>query len=223
MKVVYLFYWEGLNWIQSYLSSRCLSVKTSKASSQSSPFTCGVSQGSVLGPLLFILCTTPLSSLIKASSIDHHLYAHDTQLFISFPNSFSDFINHLLHVVRQISSWMTSNLLCLNPSKTEFILKGLRDQLKKIPDPSICLNFDSASTHTFTPTSPVCNLGVIFDQNLSFSDHITRRSHSCFMHIRDLRRIRPMIDLKTASTIAKSIVHAKLDYCNSLFLNTSPK
>src|SRR6218665_3686329 len=41
-----------------------------------------------------------------------------------------------------------SNLLCLNPSKTEFILIGFRDQLKKIPDPSISLNIDSASTHT---------------------------------------------------------------------------
>jgi len=39
------------------------------------------------------------------------------------------------------------------------------------------------------------------------------------MHIRDLRRIRPMLDLKTASTMATSTVHAKLDYCNSLFLN----
>src|SRR6218665_1941740 len=44
-------------------------------------------------------------------------------------------------------------------------------------------------------------------------------SCSCFMHICDLRRIRPMLDLKTASIIATSIVHAKLDYCNSLFLN----
>src|SRR6218665_3448008 len=114
---------------------------------------------------------------------------------------------------------MTSYLLCLNPSKTEFILIGLRDQLKKIPDPSISLNLDSASTHKFTPTSPVRNLGVIFDQNLSFSDHFTQLSCSCFMHIRDLRPLRPMLDLKTASTIATSIVHAKLDYCNSLFLN----
>ena len=57
------------------------------------------------------------------------------------------------------------------------------------------------------------------DTHLSFSDHITQLSRSCFMHIRDLHRIRPMLDLKTASTIATSIVHAKLNYCNSLFLN----
>ena len=103
-------------------------------------------------------------------------------------------------------------ILCLNPSKTEFILIGLRDQLKKILDPSISLNLDSALTHTFTPNSPVPNIGVIFDQNLSFSNHITQLPRSCFMHIRDLRIIRPMLDLKTASTIATSIVHAKLDY-----------
>src|SRR6218665_1212281 len=76
-----------------------------------------------------------------------------------------------------------ANLLCTNPSKTEFIVIGLREQLTKIPDPSISLNLDSTSTRTFTPTSPVRNLGVIFDQNLSFFDHITHISRSCFMHI----------------------------------------
>src|SRR6218665_1812743 len=89
----------ALTWIQSYLYSRSFSVKTSDASSQSYPLTCGVPQGSVLGPLLLILYTTLLSSLIKASSVDHHLYADDTQLFISFsPNSFSESIERLLHV-----------------------------------------------------------------------------------------------------------------------------
>jgi len=100
------------------------------------------------------------------------------------PNSFSHSID-LLNVVKQISSWMTSNLLCLSPSKTEFILIGLRGQLKKIPDPSISLNLDSV--YTFTPNSPVRNLGVIFDQNLSFSDHIDRLSRSLIHRLHNPR------------------------------------
>ena len=71
---------------------------------------------------------------------------------------------------------------------------------------------------TSTPyTSPVRNLGVIFDKSLTFADHITKLSQICYMHIRDLRRLRPILDYKTACTIATSIVHSKLDYCNYLF------
>src|SRR6218665_2393561 len=69
-------------------------------------------------------------------------------------------------------------------------------------------------TFTFDAPVPVRNLGVrlAIDPHLSFSSHISNLSRSCFMHIRDLRRIRPMLDFKAASTIATSIVHSKLDY-----------
>src|SRR6218665_1063948 len=106
--------------------------------------------------------------------------------------------------------WMSSNLLRLNPSKTEFIIIGLPAQIKKIPYPSIHLSNNSSST-SFTSDAPVRNLGVTFDPHLSFSNHISNLSRSCFMHIHDLRRIRPMLDFKTASTNATFIVHSKLD------------
>src|SRR6218665_2470102 len=102
---------------------------------------------------------------------------------------------------------MLSNLLCLNPSKTEFTIIGLFAQIKKIPDPSLHLSNNSYSTN-FTSDAPVRNLGVTFDPHLSFSNHSSNLSRSCFMHIRDLRRIRPMLDSKTASTIITSIVHS---------------
>src|SRR6218665_3275900 len=117
------------------------------------------------------------------------------------------------------------------PSKNEFIIIGLPAQIKKIPDPSIHLSDNSSST-SFTSDAPVRNVGVTFDPHLSFSNHISNLSrfiHSRIyiaplqgnyseVHIRDLRRILPMLDFKTASTIATSIVHSKLDYCNPLFL-----
>ena len=65
----------------------------------------------------------------------------------------------------------------------------------------------------------ILNLGFIFDSHLTFSDQIPSLSKSCYYHIRQLRCIRPYLNFKTASTIATSIVHSKLDYCNSLYYN----
>ena len=98
---------------------------------------------------------------------------------------------------------MTSNLSTLSSSKTEFLFIGLKQQLAELQN--ISLN----TTHSAR------NLGFIFDENLTFSDQISSRSRSCYYHIRQLRCIRPYLDYKTANTIATSIVHSKLDYCNS--------
>jgi hypothetical protein len=72
---------------------------------------------------------------------------------------------------------------------------------------------------TVKPVSSARNLGVIFDSRLNFSDHISSISKSCFCHIRNLRRIRSCLDQSTATTIATSLIHSKLDYCNSFFPN----
>ena len=97
------------------------------------------------------------------------------------------------------------------------IIIGLPAQLSKIHNPTLTIS----SNTTIQPVSSARNLGIIFDSNLSFSDHISYISKSCFSHIRDLRRIRNTLDHKTACTIATSLIHSKLDYCNSLYLNIS--
>ena len=135
--------WFGLSgtahlWFKSYLSSRSSSVHCANhfSAPQSSPY--GLPQGSVLGPILFNLYTTPLSSLIGASNLDHQMFADDTQLLISFlPNSFTAAVSDLQNDFAEVSSWMNANLLSLNPSKTEFLLIGLPKQLKKVTDPKL--------------------------------------------------------------------------------------
>ena len=113
----------------------------------------------------------------------------------------------------------TTNLLSLNPFKTEFMLIGLPQQISKISNPSLSL----PSNHPITPTDSARNLGFIFDSSLNFSKQISSLSSACNYHIPDLRRIRPTLYLKTAYVIATSLVRSKLDYCNSFDLNLPKK
>ena len=75
--------------LSSYLADRSQTVTIDQECSNESPLIRGVPQGSVLGPLLFTLYTTPLSHLLASSSVRFHFYADDTQLYVPF--SASDF------------------------------------------------------------------------------------------------------------------------------------
>jgi hypothetical protein len=111
--------------------------------------------------------------------------------------------------------WMSANLLSLNPSKTEFLIFGNQFQLSKLKNPSLQID----SNTVVMPVPSARNLGILFDSNLSFDAQISSVCKSCNWHIRDLRRIRSTLDFNTARTIASSLTHSKLDYCNSLYFN----
>ena len=101
---------------------------------------------------------------------------------------------------------MSSNCLTLNPSKTEFLVIGLPKRLEKLNH--LHLRIDVV----LSPVDSARDLGVIFDSNLTLSDHISAVSKSCLNKIRDLRRILNIIDRTTACTITTSLVYSKLYY-----------
>ena len=141
-----------------------------------------------LGPLLFTLYTTSLSSMIFEHAISHHLYADDSQLYVSFASGDSAAaLNGLQSCLASVQLWMSTNKLTLNPYKTEFLLIGNERQRSKylamFPIELIGVKIN--------PAKSARNLGVIFDKNFTFRSHISVVCNLCFYHMRDLRRIRP--------------------------------
>ena len=206
----------ALGWFKSYLSGRTHSVKVDSTLSHPAVLEYGIPQGSVLGPILFFLYTNPISSIIHShSSINHHFYADDSQLYTTLsPTNFSYSIQKLKNCL-DIQNFMFANKLKLNPEKAEFILIGSKNTRKQLL-PHFPINILS---NQVLPAQSVINLGVVFNCNLSFSDHVLQFIKSTRVHVRYLYRIRPLLDLNTSVLLANALVSSRLDYCNSLFLS----
>jgi len=109
-----------LGWFHSYLDGRTQYVHRGTAPSTVTVLLCGVPQGSVLGPILFVLYTADLLRLVDKYQLCPHLYADDTQIYGScHPSAVSQLQERISACVDEVALWMRSNRLQLNASKTE--------------------------------------------------------------------------------------------------------
>ena len=127
----------ALQWLKSYMESRMYQVNIDGVLSETHKLDFGVPQGSVLGPLCFILYTSPVSKIIHKHGITFHFYADDTQMYIScnpkIPGACQSALTKLELCIIELSNWMTSYKLKLNHSKTEFFIAGTAQGLNKLP------------------------------------------------------------------------------------------
>ena len=115
-----------------------------------------------------------------------------------------------------ISNWLSDNYLKINQSKTEVIIVGTPTQV------SLCKSISTSITlgnSNIDFSTVIKNLGVTFDESLSFLDHIKFTRKNAFNILNSLRHIRGFFDQNSFKTIVLSLISTKLDYCNSLFSN----
>ena len=209
---------KALSWLETYLEARTQRVKIDDAMSETIPLTCGVPQGSVLGPVLFTIYTMPMQRIIRKHGVVYHKYADDTQLYVTYkPNVLGDMqraVKQLEDCISEIRVWMINRMLKLNDNKTDMVIYMSQYHLNKYGRCDI-----SIGDSTISPVECVRNLGVQIDQHLTMDKQVTAVCKACNFHLYRLSSIRRYITTDAARSVVQALITSRLDYCNSLLAN----
>jgi hypothetical protein len=203
----------ALNWFSSYLTDRTQSVTVDGYISSPVSIRFGVPQGSVLGPILFVLYTSPLTAVIDRYSVLHHSYADDSQLQKSAsPAEIPELIQSMQDCIGGVKSWMSENKLKLNDDKTEVMLVSSTQMSHRIPQPASM----TVGNATVAFSSSVYNLGVTLDNHLEMKVHVRNVVRAANYELHRISSIRHYLTTQAAATLVSAFVLSRLDYCNSL-------
>ena len=198
-------------WFRSYLTNRQQFVSFNNSDSNTLHITCGVPQGSVLGPLLVLIY---IIDFINSSSVfDFHLFADDSNLFYSDKD-----LQHLEETVNQeldeINTWLCANKLSLNIDKTHFVI--FHPYQKKL-NHSMKIEIDGK---TINEHKSVKYLGIRIDCHLNWKEHIQQLSKKISRGIGVLCKIRHHVNVKILVQLYHAIILPFFSYCCIVWGNT---
>ena len=198
--------------LASYLDKRTQKCAVNGVLSKSCTLTCGIPQGTILGPLLFLLYINDLPNCLSVSQL--RMYADDTHLTYA-DNDICSIEASLNQDLSNINRWLIANKLTLNMTKTEFMLIGSRQKLSSLAVlPALEINGTHLNRVNFTKS-----LGVLIDENLTWSNHINAISKKISSGIGSIKRISHCVPPATLQNIYHGLVQSHFDYCSVVWGN----
>lgn len=200
----------AIKFIKSYLQNRRQIVRVSDTHSSSAFLSTGVPQGSILGPLLFVLYTTDILNQI---SISYHAYADDTQLYHSFnKEDLSIAQNEINNNLKNIYSMSLMHNLTLNPNKCSALVFSGRNDLEITSQIQIKINDE------IIPTVKVAkSLGIIFDTSLKFQLQVKKVIQKAYINLKLLYSNRHILSFNLRKNLCEVLVLSHLNYCNFIY------
>ena len=196
------------DWFRSYLENRKQYVHISGSDSKLKNVDYGVPQGSVLGPLLFLIYINDLHQAIKYSKTRH--FADDTNLLIN-NNSLKQLKKHLNMDLKQLCNWLKANKISLNCSKTEYMI---------FRHPNKQINYDlkiKINGKRLVPSKCVKYLGIILDPHLNWSFHVDSLATKLTRAAGMLSKIRHYVPENTLRSIYFGIFSSLLTYASQVW------
>ena len=201
---------DSVSWFRSYLSNREQCVEVNGVRSDFLPVSCGVPQGSILGPQLFLLY---INDLCISVNCDLSLYADDSALIFAHRDPM--FIaNHLSLQLENCKAWLTDNRLSLHIGKTESILFGSRRRLKSSNDFQVMCEGAPVKQ-----VNCVNYLGVSLNNTFDGSSHAENVIRKCGGRISFLFRYASILNYSARKTLCTSLILPFLEYCSASWYN----
>ena len=204
---------KELEWFKSYLFGRKQVVSIDGNHSEMRDVTIGVPQGSILGPLLFLVYMNDLPNTPTKCSVN--MFADDTQIdhAAKSPSNLQNTINADLQRVNQ---FLIENRLSLNVKKTNYMLIGTKERLKKFSNLQIAIGDNKIDR-----VDSAKYLGVEVDENLNWITHAEKTASKIASKIGILRRLKHIIPNSTLVTVYNSFILPHFDYCDIVWDNTT--
>ena len=191
---------KPLAWMKSYLTQ---SFYINGVLSDPVLMKYSVPQGSVLGPKNCVMYTKPVGTSCRRHDLDHHFYADDLHLYLSFKHndnvSRDEAVRRVELCLNDIIHWMNHNMLKLNADKTELIVFTPKNHLNQIADIS-----SKVCSSEVKSVMSVRNLGAFFESQINMESHINSVCRSCYSQLRQIWHIRQY--LKSDATKSLSIL-----------------